>query len=110
MKVLKYNQFYLTLLGISSNRLTEATNEFWKSLSSYVMLIGLVIVMFMGTLIYVFQNMYHLTLALRAILLICASLQCAGSYTSIGLKMKKVKRLQLQIQEFVDNGNLINCE
>lgn len=68
------------------------------------MLIGLVIVMFTSTAIYVFQNVNHFRLVLRAILVICASLQCIGSYVGIGLNMKEVKQLQLKMQEFVAKG------
>lgn len=108
MKVLKYNQYYLTLLGISSNHLTGLTNEFGNFVSNYILVFGLVGCMFTCSTIYAYQHMYQLTLALRAILLVCGSLQCAGSYISFGQKMSNVKRLQLKMQEFVDKGELFS--
>lgn len=112
MKVLSYNQFYLKLIGITSNCFIQKTCEFCKSPGNfaYVILIGSAMLTFMSTLIYIFQNIYvfHLTLILRAILIICANLQSTGAYVDIGLKMKKVEQLQLRIQEFVDKGKLNN--
>lgn len=104
MKTLENNQFFMCLLGISSKRLTEPTNEFLKSINSYVILFGLAGLMFTcsfaSTIIYI----DNITLALRTVVLIIGSAQCLGSFICIGLKMKEVKQIFITIQEHVDNS------
>lgn len=104
MNILQYNQFYLNLLGLSSHRLMEPTSEFLKTQNCYVLLFGLGGLMLPTSALFGIYNINNITLALKSILMLCACVQCLGSYISIGLKMKKVKQIHLKIQDFVDNG------
>lgn len=111
MKVLQYNQYYLNVLGLSSDRLTEQTDEFLKTMNCYVLLFGLGGLLFPCSAIFGINHVYNIKLALKSLLLVCGCLQCVGSYISIGIKMKKVKQMHLKIQDYVDNGNffILHC-
>lgn len=102
--VLKINQMYMARIGIYSYRLTEQTNEFYKSIAAYYIcffLIGLSI----STCVFVFENLSNFNEATVAILSAIGGLQAVGMFISIGLKMKKVKVLHLKLQEIVDKYN-----
>lgn len=104
MQVFQYNLYYLKLLGLCSDRLTESTNEFMEIVNCYVILIGLAGLMFPCSGVYIINNRHNITLALRSVFVFCASIQWAGSYITFGMKMKKVKELHCETQNHVDSG------
>lgn len=104
-KTLAYNQALMTRLGLSSHRLTEPTNEFFKSFMPYFNLSFLAINLILcGVLM--FWNWPVLDLILEPLLIIIAGVQSGGMFLGVGLKMKHVKVLNLNIQKIVDDeGN-----
>lgn len=107
MKTLENNQFYMCLLGISSTRLTEPTNEFLQSINSYIILFGLAGLLFTCSIVSTIIHIDNIILALRTLVLIIGATQCIGSFVCIGLKMKEVKQIFLKVQHHVDNGILL---
>lgn len=103
MKVLEYNEIYLIWIGLLSKNLKEPTNDFLKSICAYIWLFGFTGLMLFcaGGYMYIYRD--NITATLRAFLVLCAGLQGFGSYLSLGAKMKKIKRLHLDLQEIVDN-------
>lgn len=107
MKVLKFCLDYLTFLGICSDRLYDATNEYLKTINSYVFLFG-----FFGPLLsfsaaYIFKNFSNLELSTNAMIVLTAGIASFGGWFTIGLKMKTVKLLYREIQAIVDSGTCV---
>lgn len=103
-KVLEYNQCLMARLGIHSFRLTEPTNDFFKSFATYVNI-------FLAFVLFVFSNAWYIyriptqfQAKIEAFLLIVAGIQYGGMFISIGFNMKKTKILHLKLQEIVDEG------
>lgn len=103
LKVLKNNQTLMAWLGINSHRLTEATNEFFKSIGTYYILLT-VFFIFIISSAYTQAVSSQFTTVIQAWLLIVAGLQSGGMFISIGLQMKNIKILHLKLQEIVDEG------
>lgn len=104
-KALAYNQALMTRLGLSSHRLTEPTNEFFKSFMPYFNLSFLSINLILCGVLMVW-NWPVLDLILEPLLIIIAGMQSGGMFLSVGLKMKQVKVLNLAVQKIVDDeGN-----
>lgn len=106
-KVLKNNLKYMTHLGIYSDNLTEPTNEFFESISSYYVLISIILA-FTASAVFILKNSSDVKPSLGAMKICVGVVQCGGMFLGIGLKMIKVKALHLKLQSIVDEGNLIN--
>lgn len=94
IEVLKYNQIFMSWIGIYSYRLTEPTNEFIKSKIAFL---------FVTTVSY--TDVAEFQVVLVAVAVIIGAAQTGGAYTNVGLKMKQVKVLHLKLQEIVDEGD-----
>lgn len=110
MKALKFCLDYLTLLGICSNRLYDSTNEFLRTINSYICLFG-----FLGPLLsfsaaYIYKNFSDLELSTNAMIVLAAGIASFGGWFTIGLKMKTVKLLYREIQDIVDAGVLVHVQ
>lgn len=102
-KVLKYNQIFMSWLGIHSKHLNEPTNEFFKSFRSYYVLIIMTIaILSCGR--YFFTNLSEVQMALGALKIGWAGVQCIGMFIGIGLKMEQIKAMHLKLQEIVDEN------
>lgn len=102
-KVLQYNQSFMEKLGIHSYRINVPTNEFLSS-SSFLILFILSVFSITSSAAYVFKNYWQFEAAMQSMFVIIAGIQCGGMYLSVGLKMKKVKILQIELQKIVDEG------
>lgn len=103
-KVLESNQRVMAWIGIHSHRLTEPTNEFFKSVASLYILFTVGFFIF-GSIMYVVLNWPHYDAISEPCLIAVGCLQVGGMFLGIGLKMKKIKLLHLRLQEMVDEGN-----
>lgn len=113
IQVLKYNKFFLNLLGLYSNHqsLNQPSNKLAMTIRSSIILFGLA-GLFCCSSIYVYHHKSNITLALRAVLLVCAALQCMGSYMSLKANAKIIQQFFRKVQDSVDYGkiNLICCK
>lgn len=102
-KVLKHNQTLMTWLGIHSYRLTEPNNEFSKSIGTYYILFTIFSIFIVSSgYTAIFSSEFQTVI--QATLLVVAGTQSGGMFLSIGLQMKKIKTLQLKLQEIVNEG------
>lgn len=104
MKVLKYSENYLVFLGICSHQLNKPTNEFLKTVNTFVFLIGLLGLLSGCSAAYIYQNFSDLVTSINALFILSSGIACAGSYISIGINMKTVKRLHNELQRIVNEG------
>lgn len=102
-KVLKYNQTLMSWQGIHSMNLTQPTNEFHRSLSSYYIAFTLFAFVITSAV-----RIYGYWPAIELILKPCSvafgGVQCVGMFISIGLQMKRIKALHLELQRIIDEG------
>lgn len=101
-EVLKKSQSLMSLLGIYSYRLTEPTNEFFKSPIALHILVTLISTQMISSGLFVSKNLEQFTMAIDGLLVCIAGTQSSGMFFSIGLKMKKIKLLHLKLQDIVD--------
>lgn len=103
LKVLKYNQAYMTHLGLYSNHLTKPTNELFKSLFYYYVSLTSTASL-LGGAAFIYENPNDVKPALGAFKIAFSAIQCYGMYLGIGLNVIIVKALHLKIQQIVDEG------
>lgn len=103
-KVLEYNQSFMAKFGIHSYRLSDPTIEFFKSPAALLILFILSVFSIASTAMFGYTNFDHFEVALHGFFVMIAGIQCGGMYLSIGLKMRKVKILQIKLQQLIDGG------
>lgn len=103
-KVLEYNQNYMARIGIHSHHLNESTNEFFKSFVSYYYLFVFSVIFITASAVNVYQSWPQMDIISEPCLIVIAGLQVTGMYLAVGLKMKKVKNLHIELQGIVDEG------
>lgn len=102
-RVLERSQNFMTRLAISSHRLSEPTNEFFTRLMAYY--ITFLLYAFSVThWAVVYKYWPDLSLVLHPFAMSLAGLQCGGVYVSIGLQMKNIKKLLIELQNIIDKG------
>lgn len=101
-KVLEYNQMLMVRLGLSSRRLFESTNEFYKSFMPYFNITFLTINIILSGL-EVLKHWPDLNLLMEPVTIIVAAIQGGAMILSVGLNMKLVKKLFISLQDIVDN-------
>lgn len=104
LHILEFNQNFMARIGINSHDLTESKNEFYRSIAAYFILFNLIVLCVISTSVFAYQNLDNLELALLTALVIVAGCQSSGMFLSVGLNMTTVKKLQLQLQDIVNNG------
>lgn len=104
-KVFEYNQWYMTKVGLYSYNLTRPTNDLFKSFVTYYMLFFSIAFSIVSSATFSITHKSQFSLALETCFILIAGIQGSGVFLSIGLKMKKVKILHLNLQEIVDQGN-----
>lgn len=102
-KVLKYNQALMNWQGIHSHRLAEPTNEFLKKAGSYyVMFILFAFVIASAVKIYGYWP--EVEPILKPCSVAFGGIQCVGMFICIGIQMKNIKELHLELQQIVNEG------
>lgn len=103
-RILERSQNLMTRLAISSQCLTDPRNEFFTRLMAYY--IAFLLYAFAVThWAVVFKYWPDLSLVLHPFAMSLAGLQCGGVYLSIGFQMKNIKKLHIELQSVIDEGN-----
>lgn len=106
-KVLEYNQSVMARLGIHSHHLHANTNEFLKSFVTWYYLCTIIFFIF-GSIMFICINWPAYEVISEPCLIAVGCMQVLGMFIGVGLKMKKVKKLHLRLQEIVDNSTYFN--
>lgn len=102
-KVLKYNQILMNWQGIHSHRLNDDTNEFHKSWSSYY--ITFILFAFVITsAVRIHSYWPEVEPILKPCSVAFGGVQCVGMFICIGIQMKNIKALHLELQRIIDEG------
>lgn len=105
IKILKYNQRLMTLFGVYSYQLTEPSNEFYQSFGAHYVAFCNIMFLMVSPTIFSYLNISHIDLVLQNVSLITGGIQAVGMFISVGINMKKVKMLHINLQRLVDEGN-----
>lgn len=103
LKVLEYNQAMINKLGNSSN-FAEPANAFFRSKIVYL-LFGMIGVCITLGALGIYENWPNLELVIEATIAFVGGIQSGGMFLSLGLHFRKIKTLNLKLQEIVDHGN-----
>lgn len=105
MIVLKYSQMLLVLVGLSSTRLHEPTNEFTKSGRTYATSAAVaVLTSLCGTTLWQSMGSEFISQVPTFFPFLCG-IQSLAIFLSLGLEMQSVKLFQTQLQSIVDDGD-----
>ena len=99
-KVLARNQALMIRLGLSSDRLTESSNEFFQSFVPYFNFTFLSINLIFCAMV-IIQSFPNLDLVLEPLIVFIGGMQGGGMFLSVGLNIKNVKALYLDVQKIV---------
>lgn len=102
-KVLKYNQILMSWQGIHSHRLTEPTNDFHKSIGSYYVTF-ILFAFIITSFVTIYNNWPNVDMILKPCSVAFGGVQCVGMFICIGIQMKTIKALHLELQSIVDAG------
>ena len=91
-------------LGLHSYNLTDPSNEFFESFANFSILFILVTFFMIPSGAFVYLYWPNLEIILEPLLSVMCGFQYGGMYLSVGLNMKKVKFLHLELQRIVDEG------
>lgn len=100
INVLEHHRAFMARLGIHSYRLTEQSYEFFQSFGSYFIIT--IMMYLILTSIYMLTQNLEFDSFLDTIIVSLAGIQSLGLFCSVGLNLKKVKLLQINLQKFVD--------
>lgn len=88
-------------IGIHSHRLNENINEFFESIVSWYFMCTIVFFIF-GSIMFICIHWPAYEVISEPCLIAVGCIQVLGMFIGIGLKMKKVKKLHLRLQEMID--------
>lgn len=103
-QVLENNQAYMAWLGIYSYKLTEPTNEFFKSIVAWFFMFNSFVMIIISSILFIIKYISDIQGCLGAFKIAISGIQCGGMHLSLGLKMKKVKILHLKLQEIINES------
>lgn len=107
IKVHKYNQFYMWILGIHSFDVHKPTIDSYKSpLVYYGTFVGLFALV--SSVMFFYEHLYEVKEALEAFKIFAAGFQSISCSYIMVFKMKKVKALHVKLQKIVDEGTQSN--
>lgn len=101
-KVLARNQALMVRLGLSSDRLTESSNVFFKSFVPYFNFTFLSINLLFCAMVIV-QSFPDLDLVLEPLIVFIGGMQGGGMFLSVGLNIENVRALYLAVQKIVQD-------
>lgn len=99
-KVLKYNESFMTRLGVQPYRLTEDSNEFFSaSFPYYILLVALCSAI--SCAMFVNANWPHLEIVSQSCIVFIGMFQTGGMFCCLGLHIKKVKSIHHQLETII---------
>lgn len=104
--ILQSNHLLMTPFGLYSDRLTEPTNEFFKSIGAYFVLTATMLTV-IASIIGITKSVDY-RFILDAILIVIAMTASFFVFLTAGMKMKEIKELHLRLQSVIDTGMIFS--
>lgn len=106
MKVLSKSLAFLNYFGLCcTKRLREPTNEFMQyTVVSYIYF-AVIGPLLPASALYVYRNLIDFAKSCSSLMVFSSTIAGIGIFLTIGLNMKKIKRVYIDIQAIVDKGN-----
>lgn len=100
----------MTPFGLYSDRLTEKTNEFFKSIGAYFILTATLLTV-IASIVGMFDSSADYRFILDAILIVVAMMASFFVFLTVGMKMKEIKALHLRFQSVIalETGLNVSC-
>lgn len=105
-EVLKLNRLLMLYAGIHSNNLHEPTNEFFRSKSAYYIVCNLIVGLTANLLL--MYNSPDFSSMIRISYVALGTFQAFCLFVSVGIRLKDVKKLHLEMQAIIDEGKYQN--
>lgn len=103
-EVLKHNRVLLKILGIDKRK----SGGFFTSIQTYYVLFCAIFLNITACGTFVAKNFSHdFGLSLEALSLVIVGYQYGGMFLSVGLEMKLINHLHLELQKIVDKSEQI---
>lgn len=99
LKVLKYNEKYITLMAIDIEKYGEEKNLFSMFIRSW--LLSVPILFIMSAVICTYINWPNMEICTMSSVWIFAGSQSSGMFLSFVLELDSVKSLHIQLQQFI---------
>lgn len=100
-KVHKYNQAYMAALGIHSYKLNEPTIDLFRHFFPYYAF-TVIIFAITSSFMFLYENSHEVKDALESFKIVAGGFQSATCFFVVGFQLRKIKMLQLKLQEIVD--------
>ena len=110
LKVMKYNQISMSWFGIHSMHPTEPTNGFFKSIGAYYILFCGISFTIGSSAVFVYKYSSDFELVSEPCLIVIAGLQDVGMFISMGLNVKTIKLLHIELQNTVNESMSIEFD
>lgn len=110
MKVLKFSEKYLIYCGMYTYRNPTIIDKIFKFVMNFIFLGGIT-ALWQCSSVYMYRNPNDVSNILNATLQLCAGILTTGTYFAIIFNEKKLKSMNRELQNIVDNGksdNLLN--
>lgn len=85
--------------------LMRPTDHFFKSITTYYILINTTVFLIVSSAVFVYQNWWQMEFALRTCIAVVGGCQVAGMFISYGLKMDKIREFHRKLQEIIEESH-----
>lgn len=82
----------------------QPVDNFFTSITTYYILFNTIVFLILSSVVFVYQNLWQLEVALRTCIAVVGGLQVAGMFISHGLKMDKIKEFHQKLREVCDES------
>lgn len=106
--VLQRNQVQMAWMKLSSFDLTKPTNQYFRSFSTYYILVTAILGNVVSSAVFILQNLSNFEIVLDTCIVLIAGFQYGCMFFSVGVNSNTVKALYLKFQKIVDDGKLFD--
>lgn len=110
IKVLEDIRAYMVRIGLHSYNLTEPKNEFFRSFVAYYILLTSIFLLSVSSIVYMYNNFSSFDIISEPFMVILAGILVFSMFLSVGLNMKSIKTLQIELEAIVEGGKFLSIQ
>lgn len=104
IKVMKYNQFMMTALGVYPRSSSSSSlSNYLHLLSPYLVIISMILCI-SSAFLFIYRGSIHLTHIIEALIVVFGAPQPLFAYINLRWKMKRVAEVNEKLQAVIDQG------